>query len=175
MRENDPKAQMAAKQAEEIQRRHQQALLDRHKPAGDDKRGNAEVEASEVMDVDDLYDSERIAINNVMAALGEKMGATVEGSAFQREVRDRFAEIGFVVRCDLWKDDDDPRDWDERPWIPSITLVGRTEKQGEFDHERMGHEVRSNILGKNQQGNVQRTQVAGGFSRTDSGLIVPGS
>ena len=148
-----------------------ESLKDR---AGEDKIGNAEVDAEEVMDVDDLYDSERIEINRVMASLMEKMGATVEGSAFQREVRERFAEIGFVVRCDFWKDEDDPRSWDERPWIPSITLLGRTEKQGEFDHERMGHEVRSNILGKKDQDNVQRTQVAPGWSQSSSGLVVPG-
>ena len=142
---------------------------------GEDRIGNAEVDAEEVMDVDDLYDSERIAINKVMASLMEKMGATVEGSAFQREVRERFAEIGFVVRCDLWKDEDDPRPWDERPWIPSITLLGRTEASGEFDHERMGHEVRSNILGEKGRDSVQRTQVAPGWSSTSSGLVVPGN
>lgn len=140
----------------------------------EEKVGNAEVSADEVIDVDDLYDSERMAINKVMAALSEKMGTAVEGGAFQREVRERFAEIGFVARCDLWKDEDDTRPWDERPWIPAITLVGRTEAQGEFDHERMGHEVRSNILGKKGQENVQKTQIAPGWSQSGSGLIVPG-
>lgn len=134
---------------------------------------NAEVTDDEVYEVDDLLDSERIAINKVMGALGERMYSNMEGSAFQREVRERFAEIGFVVRCDLMKDDADPRDWDDKPWIPQITLVGRTDAPGEFDHERMGHEVRSNIIGKKGQENVQRTQIAPGFSATKSGLIVP--
>lgn len=139
--------------------------------------GNAEVKVDEedVLDADDLYDSEKIAINRVLATIQQHVGTGVEGGAFQREVRERFAEIGFVVRCDLWKDDDDPRDWDDKPWIPSITLVARTEKQGEFDHEQMGHEVRSNILGKNAQGDVQRKMVGQtGYERRNSGLIVPG-
>lgn len=136
---------------------------------------NAETSEDQVFDVDDLLDSERLAINKVMGTLSQKMGTQVEGSAFQREVRERFAEIGFVARCDFWKDDDDPRDWDDKPWIPAITLVGRTEAAGEFDHERMGHEVRSNILGKNVQGDVQRKMVGQtGFESRPSGLIVPG-
>lgn len=136
--------------------------------------GNAEVASKDVFDADDLLDSERIAINHVIAALNAKVGSQMEGGAFQREVRERFAEIGFVVRCDFWRDDDDPRPWDERPWLPAITLLGRTEDPGEFDHERMGHEVRSNILGKNQQGDVQRKMVGQtGFQSSASGLIVP--
>lgn len=137
---------------------------------------NAETTVEDVFDVEDLYDSERIAINHVMGALADKIGkGGIEGSAFQREVRERFAEIGFVVRCDFYRDDDDPRPWDDRPWIPQITLVGRTEQQGEFDHDQMGHEVRSNILGKNAQGDIQNKSVGQtGFERRKSGIIVPG-
>ena len=152
------------------QRQAQQSLIDRQHTG---KVGNAEVDADEVMDVDDLYDSEVIEINKLMAEITQNIGRPREGGSLQREVRERFAEIGFVVRCDLWKDDDDPRDWDDKPWWPIITLIGRTEDQGEFDHDRMGHEVRSNILGKNDQGNVQKTQVAPGWAKSGSGLIVP--
>ena len=139
-----------------------------------DPMSNAEATAEEPLDVESLYDSERIAINKVMAVLSEKIGQGMEGSAFMREVRERFAEIGFVVRCDFYRDENDPRPCDERPWLPTITPIGRTEKQGEFDHDKMGHEVRSNILGKNAQGNVQKVQVGQpGFEQRSSGLIVP--
>lgn len=145
---------------------------------GDDRIGNAEVAADDiaVMDMDDLYDSDRIAISRVLGEISQKTGTQVEGGAFQREVRERFAEIGFVVRCDLKKDMLDPRPWDDKPWMPDISLIGRVEAQGEFDHERMGHEVRSNILGKKGQDNVQKTHVAPGFaggSVTPSGLHLP--
>lgn len=155
------------------QQRFRQGLSDRNDAS---KVGNAEVGAEDVMDYDDLYDSETIEINRLMAAISQNVGAQREGGALQREIRERFAEIGFVVRCDLWKDDDDPRPWDERPWRPVISLIGRTEKQGEFDHDRMGHEVRSNILGKNAQGDVQNKMVGqtGFASRTKSGIYVPG-
>jgi hypothetical protein len=127
-------------------------------------------------DFDQFLDSERIAINKVMAALRQHIGQGMEGSAFQREARERFAEIGFIARIDLKKDMNDSREWNEKPWIPDISLVGRCEpvKVGEFDHEKMGHEVRSNIIGKKGQDNVQKTTVGQtGFSATKSGLIVP--
>jgi hypothetical protein len=165
---------MSAKDHFEAQQAYTQAIRDRH-AEHDGRIGNAEVDAEDVMDVDDLYDSEQIAINQVSNTLARLIGTGMEGSAFQREARERFAEIGFVVRCDLKKDMLDPRPWDEKPWIPEISLIGRTEKQGEFDHDRMGHEVRSNILGKNAQGSVQKTQVAPGWSQSGSGLIVPGT
>ncbi len=136
--------------------------------------GNAEISPEEVFDYDDLYDSERLAISRVMAALSQHVGTTSEKSAIQREVRDRFSDIGFVARCDFYKDDDDPRPWNERPDMPQITIVGRTEKQGEFDHDRMGHEVRSNILGKNAQGDVQSKTVGQtGYESRKSGIVVP--
>lgn len=136
---------------------------------------NAETTAEEVEEIEEVYDSEQIQIDKVMAVLSQRIGTGMEGSAFQREVRERFAEIGFVARCDLKKDMYDPRPWNDKPWIPSIAIVGRTEKQGEFDHDQMGHEVRSNILGKNPQGDVQKKMVGQtGFERRGSGLIVPG-
>lgn len=136
--------------------------------------GNAEVEGTDIHDLGDLLDSEVIAMTKVDAVLSRYIGRGVELSAFQREVRERYAEIGFVVRCDFYKDMNDPRPWDEKPEIPRITYLGRTEKQGEFDHEQMGHEVRSNILGKNKQGDIQKKLVGQtGFERKGSGLIVP--
>ncbi len=137
--------------------------------------GNSEVSADQVEELDDLYDSEVLEIDRITAVLSQKIGTMTELSAIQREVRERFAEAGFVARCDFYKDMNDPRPWDEKPSLPRISIVGRTEKVGEFDHERMGHEVRSNILGKNEQGDIQKKQIGqAGFSSTASGLIVPG-
>lgn len=133
-------------------------------------------QTEEAIDTESLYDHERIAINKVMQVLAENIGSHRELGAFQREVRERFAEIGFVARCDFYEDEADTRPKGERTQIPQITITGRTEamKVGEFDHDRMGHEVRSNILGVKNQENVQKTQVGqAGFERRSSGLIVP--
>lgn len=127
-------------------------------------------------DFDQFLDSERIEINRVFAELRENIGKHRERSSFQREARERFAEIGFVVRVDFYQSlHEDHLPEDERTHYPEISFLGRCEpvKIGEFDHERMGHEVRSNIIGKKGQDNVQKTQIAPGFSSTKSGLIVP--
>lgn len=120
----------------------------------------------------DLLDSERLRINEVYTRLGEYLGQPREMAAFQREVHDRFAEIGFRVRCDFYEDVSE--DHLTGVQYPSITIEGRIEDPGEFDHDQMGYEVRSNLLGLNKQGAVQKTQIGQtGFGRTKSGLIVP--
>lgn len=131
-----------------------------------------EDETQEVLNAEDLLDSEVLAINEVARRIQESVSfQNRELSAVQREIRERYEEIGFVVRVDFYE-----RGAEEHltgVQIPSITLVRRCEPTGEFDHEQMRHEVRSNILGKNQQGNIQSTQVAPGWDQK-SGLIVPG-
>lgn len=146
------------------QRQVQQAMID-------EETGIHE----EVLDWDDLYDSEKIKVREVYRALQDGTMQHREMGAFQREVRERFAEIGIVARCDFYERGDERHL--EGVQVPSITLIRRCEptKVGDFDHEQMGHEVRSNILGVKGQENVQKTQVAPGWSKSGSGLIVPGS
>lgn len=130
----------------------------------------------QVLDTDSLYDSERLAINQVTTTLMENIGKHRELGSFQREVRERFAEIGFIARCDFYESrHEDHLPKDERTQYPEITLVGRCDPMqvGDFDHDKMGHEVRSNIIGNKDQDNVQKTQVAPGWSQSGSGLIVP--
>lgn len=142
------------------QRQAQQAAID-------------EEQTEEVLDWEDLYDSEKLQVKAVYQALAESRGHR-ELSGFQREVRERFAEIGIVARCDFYENEAEKHL--EGVQVPVITLLRRCEptKVGDFDHEQMGHEVRSNILGKKDQDNVQKTQVAPGWSKSGSGLIVPG-
>lgn len=134
-----------------------------------------EQETEEVLEDDDLLDSERLAIAKVGSEIQQNVSfKSRELSSVQREIRERFEEIGFVVRVDFYEKVYEGHL--EGVQYPSITLVRRCEPtKGEFDHDRMRHEVRSNILGKNQQGNVQTTQVAPGWDQKKSGLIVPGS
>lgn len=133
-----------------------------------------EEETEEVLDEEDLYDSERLKIAEVWRGIQQRLSfGQHEMSAVQREIRERFEDIGFVVKVQF----------KESPFeehlagvqYPEVIMVRRCEPKGEFDHDQMAHEVRSDILGKNQQGNVQKTQVAPGWSQKQSGLIVPGS
>jgi hypothetical protein len=129
-----------------------------------------EAAEEECLEWEDLYDSEKIEVREVYRRLQESTGHR-ELSGFQREVRERFAEIGIEARCDFYEDVRDKHL--EGVQIPRITLIKRIERREEFDHDQMGHEVRSNILGTNKQGNVQKTQVAPGWGQSGSGLIVP--
>lgn len=135
-----------------------------------------QVPEEEMEDFDQFLDSERIEINKVFATLRENIGNHRELSSFQREARERFAEIGFVVRVDFFESEhEDHLRPEDRTQYPEITFLGRCDpvKVGEFDHERMGHEVRSNILGKKGQDSVQKVQVAPGWAQSGTGLIVP--
>lgn len=140
-----------------------------------DTRAVVEANADEegLLDTDSLYDHERLAINKVATALMDNIGRHRELSSFQREARERFAEIGFVVRVDFYEDPNEEHLTGTQ--IPQISLLGRCEplKVGEFDHDQMGHEVRSNILGVKGQDNLQKTQVVPGWASTKSGIVVP--
>jgi hypothetical protein len=87
------------------------------------------------------YDSELLKIEEVLGTLqarARKGSQNLEG--FVREAKDRFAEIGFEV--DVKMHTSNVPD----VFVPEIELIGRIDKDHEFDHERMAHEVRSNIL-----------------------------
>jgi hypothetical protein len=96
----------------------------------------------------DLYDHEIIAIDDVLKTLNAKAQAkSLNFTAFEREIKDRFAEIGLVVSVD----------WNEfamagsnvpvpNAAMPTITPIGRTESRFVFDRDRQVHEVTSNIL-----------------------------
>lgn len=129
-------------------------------------------DTEDVLEWEDLYDTEKIQVRDVFRQLNEATGSHREVSAFQREVRERFAEIGIEARCDIYSEPH--KDRLEGVQVPRVTLIRRIEKVEEFDHERMGHEVRSNVLGEKGRDNVQKTQVAPGWSKSGSGLIVPG-
>lgn len=84
-------------------------------------------------------DSELLELQRVK---GELEGRTYKAhnlDAFDREIVERFGEIG-------WKVDVKWHETNVRgTYIPVVEIVDRIERK-EFDHERMAHEVRRNIL-----------------------------
>lgn len=117
----------------------------------------------------ELYDSDRLALNQVIHDLQSSMGKQRDTRGWAEEVVERFGLAGYYVDVRLV-------DLGDGTIGTAITITDRVEEGEEFDHERMGHEVRSNILGKNPMGNVQKTMIGQtGFSATQSGLVVPGS
>ena len=129
----------------------------------------------------DLYDSDVLAIEQVLDALNESRTRATTVDGWRREIEERFHEAGFKVAVVLRQVESM-----ERPdgsvvhtsgdYIhTSITINARVEPEGEFDHQKMAHEVQRDIRGLRGE-DTRKTQVAmggAGLTRTDSGLYVP--
>jgi hypothetical protein len=101
--------------------------------------------------VDDLLDSEILAIEQVLLALARKAGTHADLESHRREIIERFAEIGFVVDVQVWETNV------EGCWIFRPVLTARIEGKA-FDHERMAHEVQHDILGLGTPGTIHTTK-----------------
>lgn len=90
-----------------------------------------------------VLDSEIVDLQRVQATLNERTYKRHNLAAFEREIVERFQEIGFVVDV-KWYETNAPG-----VVVPEVEVVGRCEpvKPGEFDHDRMRHEVVNNVLG----------------------------
>lgn len=88
-----------------------------------------------------LYDSEIDRAHQLVMQLQEKVkGREVNLDDFQKEVKERFLEIGFVVDIKWFQVEG------ERYKVPQIELVKRTQNI-QFDHEQQAHEVTNDLLG----------------------------
>lgn len=88
----------------------------------------------------DILDSEVATITQVWQGLQGRTYKSHEYNAFDREIRERFAEAGFVVKVNWYETNL------AEVKMPEIDIVGRIEEK-EFDHDQMRHEVVNNLLG----------------------------
>lgn len=108
----------------------------------------------------ELYDSDILVIEKIWDKLRERHQQQRRNyPAFEQEVRERFAEAGFLIHVN-WFGYEIGGERQEGA-MPEITVTGRTEKQ-EFDHDKQVHEVTGNIL-------ELPGQEAGEVIRTDRG------
>lgn len=87
----------------------------------------------------EVYDSEVIEIEKVLDRLNERALGPVDYDAFDREIKERFAEIGFVVQTSWWHTNVDGVK------RPDIVISDRIERK-EFDYDRQVHEVVNDVL-----------------------------
>lgn len=95
-----------------------------------------------------VYDSEVKALQETLATLNGRTYKPHDLEAFDREIVERCQDIGFVADV-KWHTAADERGRPvEGTFIPVVEIVGRCEpiKGGEFDHDRMRHEVVNNVL-----------------------------
>lgn len=100
----------------------------------------------------DILDSEILEIEKVYNFVNAKAqhSARLNRGEFDREIVDRFAAIGFRVEVAWWHTDQD----DVK--IPEIQITGRINQSPfGFDHERMQHEVRKDVLELGQGGIIK--------------------
>lgn len=94
----------------------------------------------------ELYPSELNELKVVAAELQRKYGwkPMSEGvrESFTQEVEDRFAAVGLVARV-TWDIDVSGTSDTSLFHIPSISVVGRVDREEETDHERMAREIQS--------------------------------
>jgi hypothetical protein len=130
----------------------------------------------------DLYDSDVLAIEQVVGALNTSRTKATTVDGWRREITERFAEAGFKVsvvlrQVEAVERSDGTLAKTTNTFIhTTITIDERVDPEGEFDHQRMAHEVQSNIRGLKGQDDVRKKQVAmggAGMTRTDSGLYLP--
>jgi hypothetical protein len=88
----------------------------------------------------DILDSEVLALEKVLQALQGRTAVSRRYEAFEREIHQRFNEVGFIVDV-KWFETNVPDHL-----IPEVTVTGRIDGPKEFDHDQMRHEVVSDIL-----------------------------
>lgn len=135
-------------------------------------------EAGAIQSDVELYDSDRLQLKALVGFLNQrnvgKSAAVLSPQKYATELVERFFKVGYHVEVRMYALED-TETGDIVEWQPSILIEARVEPEEEFDHDRMRYEVRSDILGQNKQGNIQQKSVGqAGYSRTGSGLIVPG-
>lgn len=97
-------------------------------------------------DVLDLYDHEVEEILQLQLRLNEKARYGRHNyTDFEREIRERFAGIGFTVEVSWYGFAVGGQKQDGA--MPEVTVTGRTDQKHVFDNDRQVHEVTHNVLG----------------------------
>ncbi len=90
-----------------------------------------------------ILDSEIKELQRVQGILAERTFKSHNLAAFEREIVERYQEIGFVVDV-KWYETNAPG-----VSSPVVEVIGRCTPVAaeDFDHEKMAHEVVNNVLG----------------------------
>lgn len=115
----------------------------------------------------DVYDHEVIEINKVMDALKARSTGARHLDDFDREIKERFADIGFRVTVN-WHTAAGP-DNIEIPdlYMPEVTIDGRIAPDGDvlkpgeyaFDHDQQVHEVTNDLLELGEEGVIKTGKI----------------
>ena len=95
----------------------------------------------------DIYDSEMVKILDVQEKLQlrARFGGPRNYNDFEREIVERFEDIGFRVQVN-WHSYAINKQVQVGSAMPEITITGRTDPDFAFDPDQQVHEVTSNVL-----------------------------
>lgn len=135
----------------------------------------ADYESTVESDID-LYDTERVRLNQALNVIRASVGTRRNLESFRQEILDSMWQCGFRVDVRVFEGtmEDDPSQ--ETIFFFKLVIVGRSESEEEFDHDRMKHEVLNDVIG---QGDVEKKSTPismhsdGKNKRTSSGLYLP--
>lgn len=114
----------------------------------------------------DVYDSEMVQILDVLETLRMRAKERRHNYlSFQREIEERFGEIGFLVSVN-WHSYAMNKVVQVGSALPEVTITGRVDPSFRFDPDQMVHEVTSNILDLPGQEGVIKTDQGGVFRET---------
>ncbi len=117
----------------------------------------------------DIYDHEIAQIIEVRQKLEQRASErSFNYGDFEREIKERYAEIGFTVGVN-WHEYSVGGRKVEGSAMPEITVTGRTDEAFRFDPDRQVHEVTSNILELPGQSGVIKTDQGGVFKNFRAG------
>lgn len=97
----------------------------------------------------EIYDHEINQIHHLLEALRRKAETPQDYQAFQDEIKERFADIGFVVDVKWWETNV------EGVKRPDIEITGRTDSGFNFDRDQQVHEVTNDLLGLGVSGVIK--------------------
>jgi hypothetical protein len=105
-------------------------------------------------DVLDLYDHEVEEILRLQLKLNDKARYGRHNFIdFEREIRERFAGIGFAVEVSWYGFSVGGQPQDGA--MPEVTVTGRTDGKHVFDPDRQVHEVTRDVLGLGEEGVIK--------------------
>lgn len=127
---------------------HMKAKVDAERRARLDREGR-----SEKVSATELYDTEVLQIEKVIRSLRQYATdhGVVDYDAYDRQIKDRFNDIGFDVTVNWYETDQ--RDVK----MPEIQIVGRTDAIA-FDREQQRHEIISDVLERGEGGTIKMSK-----------------
>ena len=94
----------------------------------------------------EVYPSEIAKVKSVLERLEDSFTKRLvddpkeAAEAFNQRATNLFGEIGFVVEVEWMEAEENPFG-PATMYVPSVSIVGRTRKETEVDHDRMQHDI----------------------------------